>query len=124
MLLGELLSRIKLKRMGYKHGMISMCVQHLWDFYGPRIRSTDILKYCVGCQIVTGYFFVTNYSYCSGLEIVKRQDEFCVHFRVYVMPLLLISGCITGNHRNKPDPLEYYYTIFHTVNGKENGVIS
>ena len=67
---------------------------------------------------------MTNYSYCSGLEIVKRQDEFCVYFRVYVMPLLLISGCITGNHRNKPDHLEYYYTIFHTLNGKENGVIS
>ena len=31
-LLGELLSRIKLKRMGYKHGKICMCVQHLWDF--------------------------------------------------------------------------------------------
>ena len=52
---------------------------------------------------------MTNNSYFSGLEIVKRQDEFCVHFRVwlYVMPLLLISGCITGNHRNKPHPLEY-----------------
>ena len=30
------------------------------------------------------------------------------------MPVLLISGCITGNHRNKLQPLEY---IFHIVSG-------